>query len=123
MKLSAFKSLFPAAKAKISLARCKGISTGWKNSHFHSTLTLPTQPRRIISNISLEWYVSSGVEIQLRQIFCLLLALSIRSSRSTCCPKHNGMFPAETFEIKKKKSFNPCLGTAEVQRQSNFGKS
>ena len=103
MKLPAFKSLFPAAKVKISLARCKGISMAWKTSHFHPTLTLPTQTRRINSNISLEWYVSSGVEIQLLQIFCLLLALSTRSSQSTCCPKHNGMFPAETFKIKNKK--------------------
>lgn len=99
MKLPAMKSLIPAAKAKISLARCKGISTGWKNSHFHHPLTLPTQTRRIISNLSLEWYVSSDVEIQLLQIFLLLA----RSSRSTCCPKHNCMFPAETFEILKKK--------------------
>ena len=61
MKLPAFKSQFPAAKAKISLDRYNGISTGWKNSHYHPALThLPSDKiRRIISNISLEWYVSS----------------------------------------------------------------
>jgi hypothetical protein len=110
MKLPAFKSLFPAAKAKISFARCKGISTGWKTSHFHPTLTpyFPTQTRHINSNISLKLYVSSGVEIQLLLIFCLLLALSTRSSQSTCCPKHNGMFPPETLEIKKKSLLTPA---------------
>jgi hypothetical protein len=97
-------------------------------STVHSPLKLPIQTRRIISN--LEWHVSSGVEIQLLKIFCLLLALSTRSSRSTCCPKYNAMFPAETFKIIRQRDslvgtmtrlrlIDPEFGSRESQETSS----